>query len=971
MERIGATEDVSLLATTSTTDSSLTQKNLAMEEMSSDGGGFATSLFDAQDSCYGEVLLMPQTADATHLSHALFRKQIRFLSFSASSDRCSPLLVLHTIGSRVMFKLVPCTQQRQQLALTDATRRRLNSLHSCCLAESKTAVVPVEEAGGLEIHLVAMPVSQTHLENGGEHACFWGVLVGEEAMYNSCLALLNLRCLAMVLDLDETLIVANTMKTFDDRIDVLSRRRRSLQQQQQIGQEDSSSSALKRLQEDKTLLEQYYKTDQVFINGKLHKAQSEVVAPVVEGGMPITRPVIRLLEQHNNNLILTRINPAVRDTSVLVRLRPAWDDLRNYLMAKKGRKRFEVFICTMSERDYALEMWRLLDPDSRLINSQELNERVICVKSDAKKSLKHVFPRRLCHPKMAMVVDDRLPVWEKLDQPRVHQVQAFQPYTSDPMAETLHEMPPLCIARNIACNVRAGFFKDVDEILTHQMADVRFDTDVATLPKPPDVSNYMMLAATESIIVSDEVVPGFGTISTNKKYAVDGVDAVKLLAPSKIIEQGTNGGRLLLTHHVQPHDEDLMMLPSSQLVQGDALLYQQGETSLSYPKRGEEVHYSYLPTLHRQVGGGSLAREDGEVPETDIDPDTRRRLLILQHGQDYPPKLHQAQEKVFLSEKRSGADTLAFLDDEDVGGSTIKVVSPRETSFHASLVGMGANNNPVSALHEFGQKVNATVQYRTKLTTSSQLSFNVEIIFGGQKVGEGTGCTKKEANTMAAKDALNFLVNESMNGHQQVELMSNSYSGPEEYGQLSSHGRSLRDPRLHAGLGPVAMDDETRFVASTSGYVPPSSSGDYRSDDGVDHTFNVVSALKELCTIEGINVHFRAMPSGTLGNHQVFHCQVDVAGRTLGKGSGITWEKAKHQAAEEALGQLRTSPRFRKPGGIGPTRSPRRQTNKRLRGGQLLRDQRVSSSSAPLSPVRSIKSRVSGRRRPKHLASIF
>jgi hypothetical protein len=34
-------------------------------------------------------------------------------------------------------------------------------------------VVPVEEGGGLEIHLVAMPVSQSHLENGGEHACFW------------------------------------------------------------------------------------------------------------------------------------------------------------------------------------------------------------------------------------------------------------------------------------------------------------------------------------------------------------------------------------------------------------------------------------------------------------------------------------------------------------------------------------------------------------------------------------------------------------------------------------------------------------------------------------------------------------------------------------------------------------------------------------------------------------------------------
>jgi RNA polymerase II C-terminal domain phosphatase-like 1/2 len=31
---------------------------------------------------------------------------------------------------------------------------------------------------------------------------------------------------------------------------------------------------------------------------------------------------------------------------------------------------------------------------------------------------------------------------------------------------------------------------------------------------------------------------------------------------------------------------------------------------------------------------GSPAREEGEVPESELDPDTRRRLLILQHGQD-------------------------------------------------------------------------------------------------------------------------------------------------------------------------------------------------------------------------------------------------------------------------------------------------------------------------------------------------
>lgn len=63
-----------------------------------------------------------------------------------------------------------------------------------------------------------------------------------------------------------------------------------------------------------------------------------------------------------------------------MRLRPAWEDLRSYLIAR-GRKRFEVFVCTMAERDYALEMWRLLDPDSNLINAKELLGRIVCVKS--------------------------------------------------------------------------------------------------------------------------------------------------------------------------------------------------------------------------------------------------------------------------------------------------------------------------------------------------------------------------------------------------------------------------------------------------------------------------------------------------------------------------------------------------------------------------------------------------------------
>jgi hypothetical protein len=42
----------------------------------------------------------------------------------------------------------------------------------------------------------------------------------------------------------------------------------------------------------------------------------------------------------------------------------------------------------------------------------------------------------MCHPKMAMVIDDRLKVWEDMDQPRVHVVPAFTPYYA-PQAEVL------------------------------------------------------------------------------------------------------------------------------------------------------------------------------------------------------------------------------------------------------------------------------------------------------------------------------------------------------------------------------------------------------------------------------------------------------------------------------------------------------------------------------------------------------
>nr|DAD20279.1 TPA_asm: hypothetical protein HUJ06_021742 [Nelumbo nucifera] len=60
--------------------------------------------------------------------------------------------------------------------------------------------------GEEEFHLVAM----LSRKNDEQYLCFWGFNVAP-GLYNSCLVMLNLRCLGMVFDLDETLVI-NTMQ---------------------------------------------------------------------------------------------------------------------------------------------------------------------------------------------------------------------------------------------------------------------------------------------------------------------------------------------------------------------------------------------------------------------------------------------------------------------------------------------------------------------------------------------------------------------------------------------------------------------------------------------------------------------------------------------------------------------------------------------------------------------------------------
>jgi hypothetical protein len=53
--------------------------------------------------------------------------------------------------------------------------------------------------------------------------------------------------------------------------------------------------------------------------------------------------------------------------------------------------RWEVYLCTTAEREYAWEAWRLLDPQATIFPHNQLSWRMLCVSAPQKKDLLNVL----------------------------------------------------------------------------------------------------------------------------------------------------------------------------------------------------------------------------------------------------------------------------------------------------------------------------------------------------------------------------------------------------------------------------------------------------------------------------------------------------------------------------------------------------------------------------------------------------
>ncbi|KAL5730230.1 protein-serine/threonine phosphatase [Ranunculus cassubicifolius] len=891
----------------------------------------------------GEVEVYP----LDHKSYIL-SKEIRISHYSKQSERCSPLSILHTIApSGLSFKMESKVQSL------------LGTMHSTCLRENKTAVMQLGEE---ELHLVAMS-SRT---NSDLYSYFWCFIVGM-GLYDSCLIMLNLRCLGIVFDLDETLVVANTMRSFEDRIDALQRKISTEMDPQRV---DGILAEIKRYHEDKAILKQYLDNDQVVDHGMVFKTQSEVV-PALSDNIPQTiRPIVRLPEK---NIILTRINPAIRDTSVLVRLRPAWEDLRNYLTAR-GRKRFEVYVCTMAEKDYALEMWRLLDPGLNLINSKELLDRIVCVKAGLRKSLLSVFHDGICHPKMALVIDDRLKVWDEKDQSRVHVVPPFVPYYA-PQAEGNNTLPVLCLARNVACNVRGNFFKEFDEGLLQRLSDVFYEDSVPDIASP-DVGNYLIPEDDASGSNKDPLrLEGISDIEVERRlkeanpFPVVATDLESRPAPFQFAVSTS------LNTISQPHSE------------GPSLPFH----NIQLPQTASVVKLLSSTGLPQPSLQGSPGREEGELPESDadpdtrrmdVDPDTRRRILIMQHGQDrrdnvpmdapfpvtppvqaspppvqslrgwspleedvnmrqptqpvpkpVPRKVPTESEAIHFDKHRPSRGTYfqgmegsvtsdrsrfenrkfkearrgdrrlrlkhPFSSYRSVPGDESSL-GPLVKGIKDSYVENGTDNplysaeTPVEVLQNIANKCGTKVELKPALIDSTELQFAVEVWFAGEKVGEGNGRTRKEAQHQAGECAISTLADKYLSSEKLNNLSPQNESDVLADSLSFGRGQSLKEEHPLSTL--------TTTSAPSGRYLDPR-----MMESGSKKPLDSVSALKQLCFKEGLALMIKGQP--TVSNsvqRDEEHALVEIGGKVLGRGTGSTWEEAKIEAAEEALDNLKS-----------------------------------------------------------------
>lgn len=400
----------------------------------------------------------------------------------------------------------------------------LTNLHTKCSHDNTAAVCTIVD--GCNLVLAPIPT-------GKQQAVFWGFCLGAGALQLGA-TFLEASRIPVVFDLDETLLVAYSLHTLDVRLAKLYEGRSNSEK----GRADQVEAD--HLTQDRVMLHQFAEQDQVVVrrpNGSraVFKARFEEVLPE-DGGKPLARPVVRIPEL---GLVFSRIVADLPHTSLIMHVRPGWEALFQALCPESSpnvpgqysaKQRFEVYVCTAAERGYALEAWRILDPKGLLIGDAQRRNRIIAGKR--KKSLADVLhlgslldrsgdielckdPRlSLDHSlnnsemPLAVVLDDRLEVWDHKAQAQLLQVQPFMP--RQPAASEGNPAAEMERIKGALVDLRSRLYYGINEILTPAVqslstalakpgASVQDSSLLPTVPRVASILRAIDLAPTRLV----------------------------------------------------------------------------------------------------------------------------------------------------------------------------------------------------------------------------------------------------------------------------------------------------------------------------------------------------------------------------------------------------------------------------------------------------------------------------------------
>ena len=325
-------------------------------------------------------------------------------------------------------------------------KKAMEAEFSTCKNDNKALVVLEQLPGGRRCEFLLAPIIG---HNRGESVGVFGVYATSMKCGHFLLSrVIRKERIPLVLDLDETLVKAHTINQLEKKYDSSSAT--NAQKRARLSKIEKDCDNL--LYKDRLWIKRFAESEDMVVGNVTYKARNVHGMYSSHDGntfRDIIRPVIDLQfvseDMHKKyplieNMFLTKILADQKQTTVLARTRPGWREAYERLARAtlsgedEPRLAVEVFIATTAEKNYAHEVWRALDFESVLIPETERSERIVAGmdRKNLAKSLRCLNPNPLVNPmNLAIILDDRTDVWDRLYHKQVLKSDVYDPYSPD------------------------------------------------------------------------------------------------------------------------------------------------------------------------------------------------------------------------------------------------------------------------------------------------------------------------------------------------------------------------------------------------------------------------------------------------------------------------------------------------------------------------------------------------------------